>query len=140
MIRRALGEGVIAIEHVGSTSVPGMPGRPILDILVGLVGPEPTRAQFTALVQLGYGRPRRRAGRIYVRRGTPRIVTAHLAQWGGQRWWRLVDFRDHLLADTRAADRYAELKRTLAGGHHAQYADAKRRFVESELRRVRRSR
>ena len=133
---RALGaDRVVAIEHVGSTSVPELAGRPILDVLVGLRGPEPTAEQLAALGRLGYRPPRRRGSRLYVTRGTPRTVTVHFAEWGGPRWRRLVDFRDALRADPDAARRYAELKRSLAGASPAAYAEGKRRFVERELQR-----
>ena len=133
---RALGaDRVVAIEHVGSTSVPDIAGRPILDVLVGLRGPEPTVEQLAALARVGYRAPRRRASRLYVSRGTPRRVTVHFAEWGSPRWRRLIDFRDVLRADPDAARRYAELKRSLTGASPAAYAEGKRRFVERELQR-----
>jgi GrpB-like predicted nucleotidyltransferase (UPF0157 family) len=139
-LERALGDGVVAVEHVGSTAVPGLPGRPILDLLVGLVACEPTGVQLEALRQLGYRPPRRRVGRLYVTRGTPRAVTVHFAQWGSARWWRLIEFRDMLRRDPDARRRYAELKASHRDLGPARYAAAKRRFVEAELLRAKRLR
>jgi GrpB-like predicted nucleotidyltransferase (UPF0157 family) len=135
-VLRALGEGVAGIEHVGSTAVAGLPARPILDVLVGLVDAEPSAEHLRALRSIGYGPPTRRCGRMYVVRGRPRQVTLHLAQWGGLRWFRMLDFRDALRADPSLARRYAELKRVAAAGGPADYAEAKRRFVEAQLRRL----
>jgi GrpB-like predicted nucleotidyltransferase (UPF0157 family) len=136
-LERALGDGVVGIEHVGSTSVPGLAGRPILDLLVGLPGMEPTKAQLEALRRLGYGPPIRRTGRMHVKRGRPRSVTVHFAQWGGARWFRLIDIRDTLRDDPGLARRYAEVKASAAGSGTAAYAEAKRRFIEAQLRRKR---
>jgi GrpB-like predicted nucleotidyltransferase (UPF0157 family) len=135
-LAHALGEGVVAIEHVGATSVPGLAARPILDVLVGLPGPGPTPAQLAALERLDYRPPRRRAGRAYVCKGRPREVTVHFAQWGSPRWWRLVDFRDALRGEADARRRYEELKASLSRAGQARYAEGKRRFVESELQRI----
>jgi GrpB-like predicted nucleotidyltransferase (UPF0157 family) len=139
-LERALGDGVVAIEHVGSTAVDGLPGRSILDLMVGLVTSEPSADQLDALRRLGYRPPRRRTRRLYVARGTPRAVTVHFAQWGSARWWRLIEFRDTLREDPDARRRYTELKASLSESGPARYAEAKRRFVEAELIRAKRSR
>jgi len=134
--RRVFGDEAVAIEHVGSTSVPGLAARPIVDLLVGLRGTAPTAEQLLALKQLGYGHVRLRPGRLYLTRGSPRTVTVHFAQWGGPRWWRLVDFRDALRDDEGARRRYAELKESFATATPGRYAEAKRRFIEAELERL----
>lgn len=135
-LAHVLGDAVVAIEHVGSTSVRGLVARPILDVLVGLPGPAPTTSQLTALERLGYRPPRRRAGRAYVCRGTPREVTVHFAEWGSSRWWRLIEFREILRSDADARSRYGELKGSLSNAGQPQYAEGKRRFVEAELQRL----
>jgi GrpB-like predicted nucleotidyltransferase (UPF0157 family) len=134
-LEAALVHGVVDIAHVGSTSVPGLPGRPIIDVLVGLIHPEPTVAQVDALVALGYRRPRRRARGPYVTAGSPRTTTVHFTEWGSARWWRLIDFRDFLRADSHACRRYAELKMAASSSAGAGYPTAKGRFVEEILRR-----
>jgi len=129
-------DGVVAIEHVGSTSVPGLAARPIVDVLVGLAGDEPTAGELQALRELGYGRARLRDGRLYVCKGRPRTVTVHFARWGSARWWRLVDFREVLRRDADARRRYAALKKRARGAGTGSYAEAKRRFIEGELKRL----
>lgn len=136
VLARVFGENAVAIEHVGSTSVPRLPARPIVDVLVGLRGPAPLPEELAALKRLGYTRARAREGRLYVCKGTPRAVTLHFAQWGSPRWLRLVTFRRALLDDAGARDRYAALKLGLEGASPGGYAEAKRRFVEAELARL----
>jgi len=130
------GEHAVAIEHVGSTSVPGLAARPIVDILVGLRGTAPLSEELEALKDLGYTRVRLREGRLYVCKGTPRTVTVHFAQWGSPRWCRLLDFRRALRSDDDARRRYAALKKRFAGAGPGCYAEAKRRFIQAELERL----
>jgi GrpB-like predicted nucleotidyltransferase (UPF0157 family) len=136
VLTRVFGEEAVAIEHVGSTSVPGLAARPIVDVLVGLRGRAPTPDQLRAVKELGYKQVRLREGRLHICKGTPRTVTVHFAQWGSRRWWRLVDFRDALRSDDDARRRYAELKERLAAASHGGYAETKRRFIEAELERL----
>ncbi len=133
MLARVFGEEAVAIEHVGSTSVPGLAARPIVDVLVGLRGPAPAPDRLRALQEHGYGQARRREGRLYVWRGAPRTVTVHFAQWGSPRWWRLIDFREALRSDDARRRRYAGLKARFAADGPGRYAEAKRRFIEAEL-------
>ena len=130
------GEEAIAIEHVGSTSVPCLVSRPIVDVLVGLRGPAPAPDRFQALKELGYRQVRVREGRLYVCKGTPRTVTLHFAQWGSARWWRLVDFRDALRSDEQLRRRYASVKEPLASPGPGGYSEAKRLFIQAELERL----
>ena len=136
VLTRVFAEEAVAIEHVGSTSVPGLAARPIVDVLVGLRGPAPAQDQLQALKELGYKQVRLREGRLYVCKGTPRTVTVHFAQWGSPRWWRLVDFREALRSDEDTRWRYAALKERLAAASPGGYAEAKRRFIEAELERL----
>ncbi len=130
------GEEAVAIEHVGSTSVPGLAARPIVDVLVGLRGPAPAPDRLRALKELGYRQVRPRKGRLYVCKGTPRTVTVHFAQWGSARWWRLVDFREALRSDEDLRRRYAALKERRAPAGHGGYSEAKRLFIQAELERL----
>jgi GrpB-like predicted nucleotidyltransferase (UPF0157 family) len=135
-LARVFEEDAIAIEHVGSTSVPGLVARPIVDILVGLRGSAPVPEQLETLKKLGYERVRRREGRLYICKGTPRAVTVHFAQWGSPRWCRMIDFRRVLRSDAAARERYAVLKNRLGDASQGSYAEAKRRFVQAELERL----
>jgi GrpB-like predicted nucleotidyltransferase (UPF0157 family) len=134
----ALGDLAVAIEHYGSTSVPGLVAKPLLDILVG--GPEATDAAryVAALAPLGYdyaahaGIPEH----LVFGRGTARTHLVHVVRYGGGAWRRALAFRDALRADAALRDTYAALKRELVQRHGAErscYTAAKSAFVEDVL-------
>jgi len=137
-LRVALGDLAIAIEHYGSTSVPGLVAKPLLDILVG--GPEPGDAApyIAALAPLGYdyaanaGVPEH----LVFGRGTARTHLVHVVRYGGGAWQRALAFRDALRGDAGLRDAYAALKRGLAQRHGAErsrYTADKSAFVERVL-------
>ena len=132
----------LRIEHIGSTAVPGLSAKPIIDILIG-VPPRAVRAPYVAAIRdLGYehlgahGIP----GRDYFRRGSPRTHHVHLVSWSSTVWHDHLLFRDWLRQNESAALEYAVLKREL----HAQFADdrsgyseSKSPFIKATLRRAR---
>ncbi|HET8606901.1 MAG TPA: GrpB family protein [Gaiellaceae bacterium] len=129
LVRNALGGELVALEHVGSTAVPGLAAKPVLDLLAGLRGERPSRDAVAALRALGY-LLRSRPGRPYFRKGTPRTHVLHVARHGDRQWRTKLDLRDYLRADPRAAAAYGELKLSLAATRsHAGYAGAKDRFI-----------
>ena len=142
----ALGEAtgsIVAIEHVGSTSVPGLAAKPIIDIMIGVRQVADGVPCITPIVQLGYecrgefGIP----GRLYFRKGEPRTHHIHMVAHEGEFWRRHVAFRDLLRARPDLVEEYARLKRELAahyGGDRAGYTEAKTPFIESALARARR--
>jgi NAD-dependent deacetylase len=116
-IHEALGRGVVAIEHMGSTAVPGLAAKPVIDISVGLEWLGLADEQIAAMEQLGYehlgefGLP----GRLFFRKGgQKRTHHVHVVGWGGERWHRHRAFRDYLLTHPDEAERYGEAKRGLA--------------------------
>lgn len=131
----------IKLEHIGSTAVPGLDAKPIIDILAG-VPPRADRAAYVAaLRQIGYehkgafGIP----GRNYFRRGSPRSHHVHMVSWSSAFWRKQLAFRDALRADASLRQEYAALKRELAGMFSddvEQYASAKGPFIASALREV----
>src|SRR3990170_5477466 len=97
----ALGEAtgsIVAIEHVGSTSVPGLAAKPILDIMIGVRQVADGVPCITPIVQLGYecrgefGIP----GRLYFRKGEPRTHHIHMVAHEGEFWQRHLAFPDLL--------------------------------------------
>ena len=141
-LRAALGDLAVAIEHYGSTSVPGLLAKPLLDILVG--GPEATDAApyVVALAPLGYdyaahaGVPEH----LVFGRGAARTHLVHVVRHGGDAWQRGLTFRDALRADPTLREKYAKLKRELAltyGAERGRYTAGKSAFVEHVLRRCR---
>lgn len=126
----------IAVEHVGSTSVPGLAAKPIIDIMV--VVPDPATAQKAVepLTVLGYdyrgelGIP----GRFYFAKGRPRSHHLHMYPRCHPEIARLLFFREYLRANPDAAHEYAKLKRALAEkfrDDREAYTEAKRDFIKS---------
>lgn len=136
-LRQTLGKHAVAIEHVGSTSVPGLAAKPILDIAVGL-GPEPDIAALTAALESqGYlyrGKGEGSIGLLFVWESAPehRLVHIHAIPYGGEQWRDYVDFREVLRAEPTLREEYASLKRALAERYrddrHA-YRNAKAEFI-----------
>lgn len=141
----ALGSFGAVIEHCGSTSVPGLPAKPILDILVGIPATLDVAAIAKALGPLGYehapwaGVP----GHEVFGKGKARTHLLHAVPLHGTAWKRMLGFRDALLEDSSLAADYARLKRSLAARYpqdRPAYTEGKSRFVEAVLaRRARRA-
>jgi GrpB-like predicted nucleotidyltransferase (UPF0157 family) len=130
----------VAIEHIGSTSVPGLCAKPIVDILVGIRELELSNAEIEAMERLGYeylgefGVP----GRLYFRKGDPRIHV-HVVAHSGDHWKRHLAFRDALRSNPEERRRYDKLKRRLAAEGHPRevYSELKTPFIrEVEARAV----
>jgi GrpB-like predicted nucleotidyltransferase (UPF0157 family) len=135
-IRSALGDRLLAIEHVGSTSVPGLAAKPILDLMAGVPSLDEARACIPAVEALGYTyRPGDSIPeRVYFNRGPEGARTHHLHMvvFGGAFWVRHIAFRDALRADPALAAEYATLKRRLAtqyGSDRVGYTEAKTDFI-----------
>ena len=132
----------IRLEHIGSTSVPGMSAKPVIDILAGRPPKSRPGAYIAAIRQLGYehkgaaGVP----GREYFTRGAPRSHHIHLVSWASTVWEEHLLFRDRLRADPAAALDYEAVKRDLAIAHaddRRAYTDAKGPFIRAVIREAR---
>jgi GrpB-like predicted nucleotidyltransferase (UPF0157 family) len=133
----ALGQLAVAVEHVGSTAVPGLAAKPVLDIMVGVERLPLPETALAALAALGYqyrgdgGVP----GRQYFRTD-PRTRHLHVVALDGAQWTRTLAFRDYLRRHPEAAREYAALKRDLErshGGERARYSAGKSAFIERIL-------
>jgi GrpB-like predicted nucleotidyltransferase (UPF0157 family) len=141
----AFGGLIAAIEHVGSTAVPGLGGKPIIDIMIGVARLEDGERCVGPMEGLGYeyrgeaGIP----GRLFFRRGLPRTHQVHLVEHGSELWERHVLFRDFLRAHPEAAAEYADLKKELAVRFRTNrdaYSEAKTAFIRSVEERARSTR
>jgi GrpB-like predicted nucleotidyltransferase (UPF0157 family) len=136
---RACDDLPMRVEHIGSTAVPGLFAKPIIDILVG-VPPRDSRAPYiAALVAIGYehlgahGVP----GRDYFRRGAPRSHHVHMVSWSSALWRDHLAFRDYLRAHPAVAQEYTVLKRELAAAFPddaRKYSEEKAPFINATLR------
>ena len=138
-VARAFGDAALSVDHVGSTAVPGLAGKAVLDLLVGVRDTRLDPVTVTAMRRLGYVRLRsRRSGRVHFRRTRPPAFLVHVAPWGSAGWTRHLRFRDLLRSDDDLAAAYAELKQELAAtaaGDATRYAAGKRAFVAAAVSR-----
>lgn len=132
-LRAVLATGAL-VEHIGSTAVPGLCAKPVLDVLVGLERLEEAEHRIGALAALGYVyRPAYEAqlpGRRYFVRAegsTPR-VHLHCVVRDGRLWLQHMAFRAALRQCRHTRDAYAALKRSLARMH----ADDKQAYTEAK--------
>jgi len=136
----AIGEWAVGgIHHVGSTAVPGLDAKPVVDILVGVADLETSRACFEPLAALDYVHAPYRAAEMHwfcKPHPSRRTHHLHLVPRGSRRYREELAFRDHLRADREAAERYAALKRRLAsrlGDDREAYTEAKGDFIRAAL-------
>ena len=145
-IRAALPPDLVtSVEHVGSTAVPGLAAKPIIDILVGVPSLERGEQATPALTALGYeargefGIPERL---FFEKRenGATRTHHLHLAEPGGDFWTDELLFRDYLRAHPDEARVYEQLKRDMARLHRfqrAEYTASKTEYILSVLEKAR---
>ncbi len=145
-IQAAIGKWAAGVEHVGSTSIPGIAAKPIIDIAVHLRSlVDAIKCIEPLVVDLGYeclgeyGIP----GRIYFRKrtespspgqehgGVGRTHQIHMYETGHEQYEKQIVFRDYLRAHPGAAREYEDLKRDLAARHDdiEDYAMGKSEFV-----------
>jgi GrpB-like predicted nucleotidyltransferase (UPF0157 family)/hypothetical membrane protein len=130
----------LVFEHIGSTAVPGLIAKPIIDFMAGYGADTDPRAYFEVLREAGYehrgpqGVPRRE---LFVL-GPPSLRTHHLnlVRAHDSFWRDHIVFRDRLRSEPDVAAEYAQLKQRLASRHstdRAQYTAAKAAFVQEVL-------
>jgi GrpB-like predicted nucleotidyltransferase (UPF0157 family) len=130
------------IHHVGSTSVPGLPAKPVIDILVGVESLERSRTCIEKVASLGYLYwPYLSDVMHWLCKPDParRTHHLHLVPVGSRRYLDELAFRDALRGDPVLARRYADLKRDLSArfpGDREAYTEHKAPFVQEVLAAV----
>jgi GrpB-like predicted nucleotidyltransferase (UPF0157 family) len=139
-LREAIGPWVIgAIHHIGSTAVPGLEAKPVIDILAGVASLEESRACFDSLARLDYlYSPYLSEQMHWFCKPNPRHRThhLHLIPVTGERYLDELRFRDRLRDDPRVAGEYVALKRGLAQRFRQDrgaYTEAKGEFISAVL-------
>ncbi len=133
---------VVKVEHIGSTAIPDLIAKPILDVMLGLSLPKDERI-VDPMMDLGYeflgeyGIP----GRSYfiLRSSGRQVVHVHAFAIADDNWGRHLFFRDYLRKVSESRRQYAELKRELAERfpqNRDAYADAKTDFIRSIARKA----
>jgi GrpB-like predicted nucleotidyltransferase (UPF0157 family) len=141
-IRGALGDRVVRLEHTGSTSVPGLAAKPIIDILLVVADSGDEESYVPALEDAGYRLRIREPGwnQHRVLKGPDTNVNLHVLSDGCPEIDRVLMFRDRLRANREERDLYERAKRELVERewrYVQNYADAKTAVIEAIIARAR---
>ena len=137
-IRAALGDRALMIEHAGSTAVPGLAAKPIVDVVLAVGDSADEPAYVPALEAAGYVLRIREPGwhEHRILKGPDAGVNLHVFTAGSREIARMLAFRDRLRVDPEALRRYQAAKRELAAlrwRYVQHYADAKSAVIEEIL-------
>ena len=141
LLKEVFGDDV-RVEHIGSTAVPGLGAKPILDIMIGVSALAEAEARVGQLAWLGYEYAPESEREVPQRRyfqqriDGRRVSHLHCVVQGSEGWRRGIAFRDALRSDPATAGEYLALKKSLAARHGTDrvgYAAAKGPFIESVL-------
>ncbi|MGG6238477.1 GrpB family protein [Nodosilinea sp. AN01ver1] len=143
-IALALGDNVVQVHHIGSTAIPNIYAKPVIDLLVEVNDINQVDGCNVAMISLGYevmgefGLP----GRRYFRKDNAegdRTHHAHTFQTGSFEIVRHLAFRDFMIAHPDCAQQYSDLKRALAAEYAEDidgYMDGKDSFVKAMEQRA----
>jgi GrpB-like predicted nucleotidyltransferase (UPF0157 family) len=143
-LRRELGPTALRIDHVGSTAVPGLAAKPIIDIQISVGSFEPLDAYRVPIERAGFvhrpGNPEL-TKRYFRERPGVRRTHVHVRRAGSFSEQFVLLFREYLRAHPGEAHRYAELKRQLANefsspDQRADYVEAKSPFIWQTMQRA----
>jgi GrpB-like predicted nucleotidyltransferase (UPF0157 family) len=149
-IREVLGDLAVRIDHVGSTSVPGLAAKPVIDIQVSVPSLVPLARIAGPLSQIGYthipdlDEAFERVYPLFRKPADwPSSHHIHACAAGSEQERQHLAFRDYLRDHSRTAAEYLELKRRLAASHDGEtsesresYAMAKTQFVTAVLKQA----
>jgi GrpB-like predicted nucleotidyltransferase (UPF0157 family) len=133
LLESIIGNHTLDIQHIGSTSVPGLAAKPVLDIAIAVESFEGARILIAPMKASGYqykgenGIPRRH----YFVKGMPRTHHVHVFEIASDNWRRHIVFRDHLRANADARLEYEARKRSLLDlGNREGYQEGKSALIE----------
>ena len=140
-IRAATAGLKLEIEHIGSTSVPGLAAKPIIDVGILLADAgrfDDLTAALTPIRLVYRGDKGAAGGRLFIRERETEFRTHHIHVYfaGASEWGRYITFRDRLTASPSLREEYSSLKRELAERYRNDrfaYTDAKSEFVARVL-------
>ncbi len=132
----------VVVEHIGSTSVPGLAAKPVIDVLLGARSLADVESKIEALGDLGYAYVKKYEDVLPTRRYFVKSPAAsfrvhlHAVELGSRLWLEHLAFRDALRTDPALCARYQSLKLQLAqafADDKAAYSAAKDPFIQSVL-------
>jgi GrpB-like predicted nucleotidyltransferase (UPF0157 family) len=137
-IRTAIGHLIIDIQHVGSTAIPGIKAKPVLDMLVGVRQLGEALLCQAPLEAIGYDYIANAglANDHVFGKGVARTHFLHLVEYMSGEWTNPLRFRDRLRTDAELAKQYERLKEELEerfGNNPAEYTKAKLGFIRAVI-------
>jgi GrpB-like predicted nucleotidyltransferase (UPF0157 family) len=140
-VQRVCGNLLTDLQHVGSTSVPDLPAKPILDIAAAVVTLDAIPALVQRLTGIGYlyrGDGGEEGGHLFVRESSPEVRTLHLhvVEHHGTQWRNYLCFRDLLRQHPEIREQYAGLKQELGNrfqDDRKSYTASKHDFIRGIL-------
>ena len=137
LLLETFGDRIIAIEHVGSTSIPGVPAKPLIDmnVVVSSLDDEYIAGFVVPLEKLGYHYMHKFTERRFFAKGPEAQRTHHLnlVELDSDEWRNSILFRDYMRRNKLACEEYAALKEKLAGQYaedRASYTKEKEVFIQ----------
>ncbi len=135
-LSRALGDVALRIDHNGSTSVPGLAAKPVIDIQISVRALQPMDEYRVPLRSLGYTHVPHEDDAIapyfHLPRAWPHTHHVHVVAHGGLEERRQLAFRDYLRAHAGVAADYARLKMELAPRYESDDADARNAYANAK--------
>ena len=135
-IRAAVGHLIVDLQHIGSTAIPGIKAKPILDMMAGVTQLEKAILCKAPLEAIGYDyiADADIANDYVFGKGVARTHYLHVVEYGGAKWINHLCFRDRLRSDPELAQAYGRLKEELSrefSDSRAKYHDAKSKFISA---------
>lgn len=150
LLKNTFGDTIIAIEHIGSTAIPDIPAKPIIDMNIGVESLEIARGMKEKFEKLGYEHRPFMPGHtkkelkwqeLYVKGPeSKRTHHAHVTVYGNSYWKNDLLFRDYLRKNSVRTKQYAELKKDLADKYaddRGTYTKSKDQFINETLEMAR---
>ena len=140
-VLEAVGQIISAVEHIGSTAVPGLGAKPIIDMMAGVRSKDDADECLEPLRRIGYSDVTPEPGHaewFYCLGKSPHSTGyhLHLVKFMSSHWMRQLVFRDYLRTHPATAQQYYEYKKSLSakyGSDRVGYTEAKTAFIESVL-------
>ncbi len=146
LLKKTFGDTILAIEHIGSTAIPGISAKPIIDINVGVESLDVARSMKEKFEKLGYEHRPFAPGKtkddlkwqeLYVKGPeAKRTHHVHVTVLGNNYWKNDLLFRDYLRKNANRAKQYTNLKQVLAEKHaedRGTYTKNKEQFINETL-------
>lgn len=130
---------IVEVRHIGSTAVPGMHAKPIIDMAAGVRNMKDAKKLIKPLAKMGYNFYKKFGQQILFAKGpdAKRTHYLHVMKWNGAKWKNDHLFREFLVSHPARAKAYAALKKKLAKRYpddRERYTSGKKPFIKATLK------